>query len=149
MNLLAIKDGFDHGNGRFYPEGIEEMAEMAEVAEVAEVKKIRRSKIIRGIKRTLSTAQFETLVIEIGFEEEIEWSTPSERQKKIDNWNTLLIKDFKQSSDRVLQELGITHKKAYFKNLTPETMQKYKTQAKEESLERGLDLDDLDTLEGN
>lgn len=112
-----------------------------------EAKKTRKSKIIRGIKRTLSTAQFETLVIEIGFEEEIEWTTPSERQKKIDNWNTLLIKDFKQSSDRILQELGITHKKAYFKNPTQETMSKYKVQAKEDAVSRGLDLDDLDTLE--
>ena len=112
-----------------------------------EAKKTRKSKIIRGIKRTLSTAQFETLVIEIGFEEEIEWSTPSERQKKIDNWNTLLIRDFKQSSDRILQELGITHKKAYFKNPSQETMQKYKVQAKEDALSRGLDLDDLDSLD--
>lgn len=115
---------------------------------VAETKKMRKSKIVRGIKRTLSTAQFETLVIEIGFEEEIEWSTPSERQKKIDNWNTLLIKDFQQSSDRILQELGITHKKAYFKNPSSETMEKYKVQAKkEDAFSRGLDLDDLDTLE--
>ncbi len=112
-----------------------------------EAKKTRKSKIIRGIKRTLSTAQFETLVIEIGFEEEIEWTTPSERQKKIDNWNTLLIKDFKQSSDRVLQELGITHKKAYFKNPTQETMDKYAVQAKEDAVTRGLELDDLDSLD--
>ena len=109
--------------------------------------KTRKSRITRGIKRTLSTAQYETLVIEIGFEEEIEWSSPSERQKKIDNWNTLLIKDFQQSSDRILQELGITHKKAYFKNPTPETMDKYKVQAKEDAVHRGLDLDDLDSLD--
>lgn len=122
---------------------------------MAEETKTRRSRINRGIKRTLSTAQYETLVIEIGFEEEIEWSTPSERQKKIDNWNTLLIKDFKESSDRILKELGITHKKAYFKDPTPETMEKYKKQAQEDALARGLDLEDLDsldtldTLEGN
>lgn len=110
-------------------------------------KKTRKSRISRGIKRTLKTAEYESLVIEIGFEEEIEWTTPSERQKKIDNWNTLLIKDFKQSSDRILQELGITHKKAYFKNPTQETMTKYATQAKEEAVSRGLDLDDLDSLD--
>lgn len=108
-------------------------------------KKIRTSKIIRGIKRTLSTAQFETLVIETGFEEEIEWTSVSERQKKIDSWNTLLIKDFKETSDRILQELGITHKKAYFKNPTQETMDKYKVQAEQDK--RGLDLDDLDSLD--
>ena len=112
-----------------------------------EAKKTRKSKIVRGIKRTLSTAQFETLVIEIGFEEEIEWTTLSERQKKIDNWNALLIKDFKESSDRILQELGITHKKAYFKNPTSETIDKYKVQATEDTVDRGLDLDDLDALD--
>ena len=117
------------------------------VEEMENEVKTRKSRITRGIKRTLSTAQYETLVIEIGFEEEIEWSSPSERQKKIDNWNTLLIKDFQQSSDRILQELGITHKKAYFKNPTPETMDKYKVQAKEDAVHRGLDLDDLDSLD--
>lgn len=115
--------------------------------ETKEVKKMRRSKISRGLKRTLKTAEYESLVIEVGFEEEIEWTTPSERQKKIDSWNTLLIRDFKQSSDRILQELGITHKKAYFKNPTLETMQKYHAPAKAEAIERGLDLDDLDALE--
>lgn len=112
-----------------------------------EVKKTRKSRIIRSIKRTLSTGQFETLVIEIGFEEEIEWTTPSERQKKIDNWTGLLIKDFQQSSDRILQDLGITHKKAYFKNPTPETIEKYKPQAKKDAQSRGMDLDDLDDLD--
>ena len=114
---------------------------------MADEKKMRKSRISRGIKRTLKTAEYESLVIEIGFEEEIEWSTPSERQKKIDNWNTLLIKDFKLSSDRILQELGITHKKAYFKNPTQETMDKYAAPAKEEAVGRGLDLDDLDSLD--
>lgn len=114
-----------------------------------EGKKIRKSKISRGLKRTLKTAEYESLVIEVGFEEEIEWTTPSERQKKVDNWNTLLINDFKKSSDRILQELGITHKKAYFKNPTPETVERYKEQAKEDFSSRGLDLDDLDSLGGN
>ncbi|MHA2279364.1 MAG: hypothetical protein ACXAC5_00525 [Promethearchaeota archaeon] len=115
------------------------------VKQAKEPAKMRKSVINRGIKRTLSTAQYETLVIEIGFEEEIEWSTLSERQKKIDNWNTVLLQDFKQSSDRILADLGITHKKAYFKNPTETTQQKYKVAA--EAQERGLDLDDVDDLD--
>lgn len=112
--------------------------------------KVRRGKIIRGIKRTLSTAQFETLVIEIGFEEEIEWKTNTERQKKIENWNKVLIHEFKVSSDCILAGLGITHKKAYFKNPNEQTIAKYKHLAEAQS--RGMDLDDddldsLDTLE--
>lgn len=117
-------------------------------------KQPRRSKIVRGIKRTLSTAQFETLVIEIGFEEEIEWTSLSERQQKIDNWNTVLLADFKQTSDRLLNELGLNHKKAYFKNPTEETVQKYAGFAAQEAKElsekvksqSAINLDELDTL---
>lgn len=112
---------------------------------MSEDAKIRKSKLVRGIRRTLSTAQFETLVIEVGIEEEIEWKTLNERQKKIDNWNTLLIKDFQQSSDRILEGLGLTHKKAYFKNPTQETIEKYSEQAKQ-STPKALELDDLDTI---
>jgi len=134
VNYTPSKMAKGYNNDGFYLKEIE----MAD-------KKVRTSKITRGIRRTLSTGQFETLVIEVGFEEEIEWTSASERQKKIENWNTLLIKDFQQSSDRILQELGITHKKAYFKNPTQETIDKYKTQAEEDK--RGLDLDDLDSLD--
>lgn len=106
----------------------------------------RRSVISRGIKRTLQTAQFESLVIEIGFEEEIEWNDLKERQKKIDNWNTVLLHEFKQSSERILKELGLTHKKAWFKDPSPETIEKYK-HIKES--QESMDLDDLDTLNGD
>lgn len=112
--------------------------------------KTRRSLINRAIKRTIQTAQFESLVIEVSIEEEIEWSTLSERQKKIDNWTTLLLQDFKQSADRIIADLGFTHKKAYFNNPSEETKEKFKAVA--DAQERGLDLDtlldldDLDTL---
>lgn len=107
--------------------------------------KVRTSVINRGLKRTLKTAEYESLVIEIGFEEEIEWTTLSERQKKLDSWTTVLLQDFKQSSDRILAELGITHKKAYFHNPNEATQAKYKVAA--EAQQRGLDLDDLDSLD--
>lgn len=106
--------------------------------------KIRKSLVNRAIKRTIQTAQYESLVIEVGIEEEIEWTTLSERQKKIDNWTTLLLQDFKQSSDRIITDLGFTHKKAYFNNPSEETKEKFKSIA--DAQERGLDLDDLDTL---
>ena len=112
--------------------------------------KMRKSVIHRGIKRTLSTAQYETLVIEIGFEEEIEWATLKDRQSKIDNWTTLLLQDFKQASDRILSELGITHKKAYFKNPSEETQAKYQKQAQAQASVEDLDdLDSLDFITGN
>jgi len=118
------------------------------VCPMSDEKKMRKSTIHRHLKRTLSTAPYETLVIEIGFEEEIEWKSLQERQKKVDNWNTLLIQDFKQSSDRILTELGITHKKAYFNNPSEETQAKYQKQAKEQAKVEDLDsLDSLDSLD--
>lgn len=112
------------------------------MAKEKEEQKVRHGRISRAIKRTLKTADFESLVIEIGFEEEIEWTTPSERQKKIENWTKVLLHDFKVSSDKILADLGITHKKAYFKDPNSETIEKYKHLAEAQS--RGLDLDDLD-----
>lgn len=110
-----------------------------------EEKQIRKSVIKREIKRTLKTAEYESIVIETGFEESIEWTTVSERQQKIDNWNTLCIKDFQQSSDRILKELGLSHKKAWFKNPSEETREKFQPQIKEDAA-KGMDLDDLDTI---
>ena len=79
-------------------------------------KKVRRSKIRKSIQRTVQTAKFESIVICDEFEEEIEWTSLEERQKKIINWESLLIQGFKRSFDNILQELGLSHKKAYFKN---------------------------------
>ena len=107
--------------------------------------KVRVGKTARTLKRTLKTGEYESLVIEIGFEEEIEWKTLSERQQKIDNWNTVLLQDFKESSDRILLELGLNHKKAYFKNPSEATMKKFANQV-ESAQTNEPNLDDLDTL---
>lgn len=77
---------------------------------------IRRSKIRKGIQRTLTTARYESVVIFDEIEEEIEWQTLEERQRKVKNWETLHLQSFKQSHDRILEELGLSHKKAYLKN---------------------------------
>ncbi len=122
----------------------------AAIDQVSEDKPMRTSVIKKQVRRTLTTAPFETLVIEDGFEEIIEWRTISERDKKIDNWDTILLQRFKKTHDRILDELGLSHKKAYFKNPSTETKAKYEKQKKvseEPDSVRGLDLDDLDTLE--
>ena len=49
-------------------------------------KQPRKSVIHKAIKRTLKTAEYESLVIECGVEEVIEWTTLSERKKKLENW---------------------------------------------------------------
>jgi len=115
-------------------------------------KPIRTSVIKKQIRRTLSTAPYETIVIEDGFEEVIEWKTVSERDAKIENWTTILLQGYKKSHDRILDELGLSHKKAHFKNPSSETQAKYKHMAnpdknpdKEPDNMRGLDLDNLET----
>lgn len=76
----------------------------------------RQSRISKSIQRTLSTAKYESIVIKEELEEEIEWSSPQELEKKLNNWNTVLIERFKETQGRVLEELGLDHKKAYFRN---------------------------------
>ena len=102
--------------------------------------KIRTSIIRKSIQRTLSTAKYESIVIHDELEETIEWSSLSERDKKIRNWDTLLIKSFKQTHDEILKELNLTHKQAFFKDNLAE--KDYRAEPGQQS-----ELDGLDELE--
>ena len=103
-------------------------------------KNARKGRIKLGLQRTLSTEKYQSIVIHYELDEEIEWTSPSEREKKVMNWETILTREFKQIHDRVLGELDLSHKKAYFvdhleKDSRPEPGE-------------GLDvLDDLDSLD--
>ncbi len=99
---------------------------------------IRKSRIRKGIQRTLSTAKYESIVIHDEIDEEIEWTTLEERDKKIKNWTTIHIKNFKQTHDRVLEDLKLSHKRAYFKN---------NLEDKDNRPEPGSELDDLENLD--
>lgn len=119
---------------------------------MAEDTKTRTSVITKAIKRTIQTAQYESLVIEHSIEETIEWSTPSERAKKMQNWETLLLQEFKLCHDRVLDGLGLCEKRAFFKNPSESTKAKYQPLIEAKKSEtvgsklQGIDLDNLDTL---
>ena len=102
---------------------------------------IHTSKITKGIKRTLNTAAYETIVIENTIEEEITWKTLEERDRKIQKWESVFVDDFKRSHDSILEELGLSHKKAYFKKVSPETVERY---SKKDPV---LQLDGMDTLD--
>ena len=104
--------------------------------------KIRTSIIRKGIERTVQTAQYESLKISDFIEETISWSTLPERNKKLDNWDTLLLQRFKITHDRILEELGLSSKKAFFKNPVPETIKRVET-----ILEKSKENTDLDTLD--
>ena len=77
----------------------------------------RKSKISKSIKRIYNVAQYESLELVVHYEEEIEWETVAERQKKADNISKLLLNDFKKTRLDVFNELNASEKKAYFKNL--------------------------------
>lgn len=79
-----------------------------------EEKTERKSTIKFGIARTLNTAKYESIVITHEVNEEITWKTIEERQSKVKNWETVFVNEYKESHDRILQELGLSHKKAYF-----------------------------------
>lgn len=103
----------------------------------------RKGRIRLGLQRTLSTEKFQSIVVHYELDEEIEWLTPSEREKKVMNWETILTREFKQIHDRVLDELKLSHKKAYFvdhldKDTRPDSG---------EGLSQLEDLDSLDSLE--
>ncbi|MBT6049601.1 hypothetical protein HN803_03165 [candidate division WWE3 bacterium] len=77
----------------------------------------RKSKVSKSIKRIYNVAQYESLELVVHYEEEIEWETVAERQKKADNISKLLLNDFKKTRLDVFNELNASEKKAYFKNL--------------------------------
>jgi len=79
---------------------------------------VRKTRIRKGLHRTLNTERYQTLVIVNEIEEDIEWTTLAEREKKVKNWEALLLKNFKEFHDRALGELGLEHKQAYFKDNT-------------------------------
>ena len=97
----------------------------------------RKGRIQMGLQRTLSTEKYQSIVIHYDIDEEIDWQTLSEREKKVMNWETVMSREFKQIHDRVLDELNLSHKKAYFVDHTE----------KDDRPEPGKGLDDLDNLD--
>tara|TARA_Y100000034_G_scaffold130410_1_gene188851 strand:+ start:451 stop:708 length:258 start_codon:yes stop_codon:yes gene_type:complete len=77
----------------------------------------RKSYIKKKITRNLNTAQFEQLEVSCEFQEDVEWSNIAERQDKSDKITKLLIIDFQQTLDQVLQELELHEKRATLKRM--------------------------------
>jgi hypothetical protein len=74
----------------------------------------RKSKIVKSVERVFTTQnKYETVRIGVSFEEEIVWSTPEERQKKLNSITTNLINDYDRTKNSVMEEMGLQEKKAY------------------------------------
>ena len=76
----------------------------------------RKSKIVKSIKRIYNVAQYESLELFVSYEDDIEWETLEERQKKSKALGDLLMNDFTKTREDVFVELNESEKKAYFKN---------------------------------
>jgi hypothetical protein len=100
---------------------------------------VRKSCIRKGLHREINTEKFQQLIIIDEIYEEFEWKTLAEREKKLRNWEAILLKNFKVFHDQALEELGLEHKKAFFKD-------KQGTVGAP-SLNSVNDLDSLDSLE--
>jgi len=103
---------------------------------------VRTSIVTKRIARKLNTAQYETLEISEEWQETIEWTDYEERARKLQNWERLQLDWYKETHDRVLDALGLGHKKAFAvepnnkPNISPP--QAKKSGAKTKKAERGV-----------
>lgn len=70
----------------------------------------RKSKIRKTITRTFHSTsikipKYESVVVEVSFEEDIEWKTLEERQKKSESITNLLKKDFNETTNNLLAKI--------------------------------------------
>ena len=83
---------------------------------VEDVGKTRVSKISKSISRKFNVAKYENLVINVSYEEEVEWTDLKTRQKKSNDITKLLTMDFEQTKKDVFEELGLEEKPAFMEN---------------------------------
>ncbi len=101
---------------------------------------IRTGRVQMGIQRTIQTEKFQSLVMSINIDEEVQWETLEEWFQKQRNWESILIRRYKEMHDGILGELGHSEKRAFIKDSRAE-----KSAA---ATAQGLaQLDDLETLE--
>jgi len=76
----------------------------------------RVSKIVKSISRKYNVAKYENLVINVSYEEEVEWTDLKDRQAKSKNLTKLLTMDFEQTKKDVFEELKEHNKPAHIES---------------------------------
>jgi hypothetical protein len=111
-------------------------------------KLVRKSRISKSIERIFNIAQYESLKVCVHIDEEIEWASLSERNKKSDNWTKVLMEDFNTTVKAVFDNQKVESYKAFHKDATPvnSPISLVKEQAKIEK-DAKVVLDELDTIE--
>ena len=79
----------------------------------------RKTKVRKEITRNVQTKAFESLKITVNVEEEIEWETLEEKEKKHDKVTDMVIKDFNQTYEKVMKELELRNKPAVVETSNP------------------------------
>lgn len=103
----------------------------------------RKSKIRKTLTRTfynksIKIPKYESVVVEVSFEEEVEWQTIEERQKKSEGITNLLKKDFNETTNNLFVKLQ------YNKDESP--IQKDLEESRQEAQTDTLVENDLDGL---
>jgi hypothetical protein len=104
----------------------------------------RKSKISKRISRTFRIGEYKSLVVDVNYEEEIDWSTLPERMKKSENITKLLLTDFQKTVISSFEELGLVEKKATYKDSSSSSPKKI--DLPDEDLIKQLDCDSLDVV---
>ena len=73
---------------------------------------MKTSKIKKSIFRKIQTAKFEQVDINLEIEEEIEWKDIEDRMKKTNQITQVLLLDFIQTYNKVVEELKVDRKLA-------------------------------------
>ena len=99
----------------------------------------RETVFTKGITRTIQTSQFFSLTIQHIAQDTIEWATIEEREKKQESLTKLLVKNFIQTHDEVLDKLKLGQMHAFARDHIKESNAK-----KTPELIGVEDLDEID-----
>ena len=101
----------------------------------------RKGHVNMSIKRTIQTSRYHSLVMSCQVDEEIQWTSLDDWFQKQRNWESILIRRYKEMHDNILKELNMSEKQAYFNDSSENKVNKV-------NVEKGLSqLDNLKTLE--
>lgn len=76
----------------------------------------RVSKIQKSIRRVFNVGKYESLEVQVSFEETVDWKDLEERQKKSNNITKLLISDFEKTRQEVFDGSKLEEKKSTTKS---------------------------------
>jgi len=101
----------------------------------------RKSRISKKISRTffnksINIPLYESVVVEVNFDEEVEWSSLEERQRKSDNITKLLKEDFNKTTKELFSKI------TYQESESP--INKELSDSKQDNINQGLSDHGLD-----